>query len=61
MRSVVTGGSGFIGSHLVRALQERDSEIVIIDKISNYNNLNQFNNNSKKKYFFADLPNLFSI
>jgi len=55
MRYVVTGGSGFIGSHLVRALQERDSEIVIIDKISNHNNLNQFNNNSKKKYFFADL------
>ncbi|MDB2357146.1 NAD-dependent epimerase/dehydratase family protein [Gammaproteobacteria bacterium] len=55
MRYVVTGGSGFIGTHLVRALQERDSEIVVIDKIANYRNLNGIENFPNTKYYFADL------
>jgi len=55
MRYVVTGGSGFIGTHLVRALQERDSEIVVIDKIANYRNLNAIENLPSTKYYFADV------
>lgn len=34
MRSVVTGGAGFIGSHLVEFLLERGDEIVVIDDLS---------------------------
>jgi UDP-glucose 4-epimerase len=31
---VVTGGSGFIGSHITRALAERGCEVVVIDNLS---------------------------
>ena len=55
MRYVVTGGSGFIGSHLVKALQERGNEIHVIDTISNHKNLNQINNDPQIKYYFADI------
>mgnify|MGYP001323342662 CR=1 FL=1 len=60
MRYVVTGGSGFVGSHLVKALEKRDKDIIVVDKISNHNNLDQFNNpNPKIKYYFADISDPF--
>jgi len=36
MRALVTGGSGFIGSNLVKKLKEENIETVIIDKILNF-------------------------
>ena len=33
MRTLVTGGAGFIGTHLVRALVERGDDVVVLDSL----------------------------
>ena len=34
MKYVVTGGCGFIGSHIVEALAEEGHEVVVVDNLS---------------------------
>ena len=46
-RTIVTGGKGFIGSHLIKALQKRDYNPVSFDiedgqDITNYSQLEEF-------------------
>ena len=35
MRYVITGGCGFIGSHVVQLLKSKGKKVAIIDKITN--------------------------
>lgn len=44
MRVLITGGAGFIGTHLTRALLARGDEVSILDNLStgNYDNIRQF-------------------
>ncbi|MGH2997003.1 MAG: NAD-dependent epimerase/dehydratase family protein, partial [Gaiellaceae bacterium] len=34
MRAIVTGGAGFIGSHVVDALVARGDEVLVVDDLS---------------------------
>ncbi len=55
---VVTGGAGFIGSHLVNALIKAGFEVFIIDNLSSGKKENL---NSEAKFFNLDIRNLEDI
>jgi nucleoside-diphosphate-sugar epimerase len=52
MRALVTGGAGFIGSHLCELLVEKEYEVSIIDNLfrGNYGNIEQLINNGNHFY-----------
>jgi len=58
MRVLVTGGAGFIGSHLVDALIERGFEAVVIDNLSTGKKENL---NPRAIFFQEDIRNLEKI
>jgi|YelNatPaOPRAMG01_1025707.scaffolds.fasta_scaffold08201_3 ADP-L-glycero-D-manno-heptose 6-epimerase len=53
MKVLVTGGFGFIGSSLVRALEEKGAKVIILDNFtsSNFKNLPDF----KGEFIFGDI------
>lgn len=52
MRYIVTGGAGFIGSHLVDALIERGDEVIVIDNLATGKKENL---NPRAKFIEADI------
>lgn len=62
MKILVTGGCGFIGSHLVDALVDLQHEVIVIDDCSADNE--QFYFNNKAKYYetsICDYKNILNI
>ena len=54
MKAIVTGGAGFIGSHIVDALIEKGIDVFVIDNLSSGNKKNI---NSKAKFTKVDINN----
>ena len=52
MKYLITGGSGFIGSHLATALLNRGDNVVVLDDLStgNAKNLQEFSDNTNTSH-----------
>lgn len=68
MKFIVTGGAGFIGSHVCEALLERGDYVICIDNFNDYynpnikrRNIKNFLKNSSFKLFRSDITNFFSM
>ena len=61
MKILITGGAGFIGSHLVEVLLQRGDEVFIIDDLStgSVENIEHLQSNPKFHYFFDTILNRF--
>jgi len=54
MKSLVTGGCGFIGSHLVNRLVELEHEVIVLDRVQHHSP------NPKATYYLCDLSEKYS-
>lgn len=63
MKVLVTGGAGFIGSHLCKRLVKEDHQVVAIDNLSNgsVENLESLENNSNFTFYEFDVNNVMRL
>ncbi len=59
MKALVTGGAGFIGSHLAEALRRRGVRVVVLDNLSSgsLHNLNWSHGDEEMKFIKGDVRN----
>ena len=59
MRALITGGAGFIGSHLAEALLERGDDVFILDDLStgSVENIRHLKSSARFHYVFDTLQN----
>jgi len=59
LRYLITGGAGFIGSHLSERLLEREEKVVLLDNLStgSIENIRQFKNNENLEYHLDGIEN----
>jgi UDP-glucose 4-epimerase len=59
MRALITGGAGFIGSHLADVLVARDDDVCVLDDLStgSVENIRHLKSSSKFHYVFDTLQN----
>ena len=60
MKSLVTGGAGFIGSHISEILLENGHEVVVVDNLScgSLDNIDHLNGNNKFSFKRVDILDL---
>ena len=61
MKYAVTGGAGFIGSHLVKKLVERGNEVIVIDNLNTGKKQNMEKISKKIDFFEVDIRDFNAI
>ena len=61
MRSIVTGGAGFIGSHLIDRLVARGDEVIVLDNLSSGKAEFLSHHDSQVKHVAVDITNFDAI
>lgn len=54
MKVLVTGGAGFIGSHIVDSLIEKGADVIVVDDLSTGNKMHL---NKKAAFYRLDIQN----